>query len=108
LPAETTTPLSLSLPPGTYQVAVVGPPPESQMQRVSVRVDPNATNVASLLRFHAITAEEYFEQYLTSSSGSSVVDGGATSSVPPAETDGAAAPSAPALSFPASSTGAQR
>src|SRR4029077_10753411 len=64
LPSAASTPLSISLPAGTYQVTVTGPPPESQAQRFTVRVDPNGANVAPLVRFHVMTPEEYFEQYL--------------------------------------------
>jgi hypothetical protein len=65
LPASASTPLSISVPSGTYQVTVAGPPPESQTQRITVRVDPNGSSVAPLVRFQAITPEVYFEQYLT-------------------------------------------
>ena len=65
LPASASTPLSISVPSGTYQVTVTGPPPESQTQRITVRVDPNGSSVAPLVRFQAITPEDYFEQYLT-------------------------------------------
>jgi hypothetical protein len=65
LPSPASTPLSLSVPSGTYQVTVTGPPPESQTQRITVRVDPNGPSVAPLVRFHAMTPEDYFDQYLT-------------------------------------------
>ena len=65
LPASPSTPLSLVVPSGTYQVTVTGPPPESQTQRITVRVDPNGSIVAPPVRFQAITPEDYFEQYLT-------------------------------------------
>jgi hypothetical protein len=67
LPSLASTPLSISVPSGTYQVTVTGPPPESQTQRITVRVDPNGSNVAPLVRFQAMTPEGYFEQYLTAS-----------------------------------------
>jgi hypothetical protein len=65
LPSPASTPLSLSVPSGTYQVTLTGPPPESQTQRITVRVDPNGPSVAPLVRFHAMTPEDYFDQYLT-------------------------------------------
>jgi len=65
LPSLASTPLSISVPSGTYQVTVTGPPPESQTQRITVRVDPNGSNVAPLVRFQAMTPEDYFDQYLT-------------------------------------------
>ena len=65
LPASPSTPLSLVLPSGTYQVTVTGPPPESQTQRITVHVDANGASVAPLVQFQAITPEAYFEQYLT-------------------------------------------
>jgi serine/threonine-protein kinase len=64
LPPSPTTPLSLTLPVGTYQVVVVGPPPESQTQRITVEIQRDVATQAPLIRFRALTPEEYFEQYL--------------------------------------------
>jgi hypothetical protein len=64
LPSPASTPLVISLPGGTYQVTVTGPPPESQTQRVTVQVASNASNVAPSVRFRVMTPEDYFEQYL--------------------------------------------
>jgi hypothetical protein len=64
LPSLASTPLLISLPGGTYQVTVTGPPPESQTQRVTVRVDSNASNAAPPVRFRVMTPEDYFEPYL--------------------------------------------
>jgi hypothetical protein len=64
LPSLASTPLVISLPGGTYQVTVTGPPPESQTQRVTVRVDSNASNAAPPVRFRVMTPEDYFEPYL--------------------------------------------
>jgi predicted Ser/Thr protein kinase len=64
LPSPASTPLAISLPAGTYQVTVVGPPPESQAQRMTVNVGANASNIAPLLRFRVMTPEDYFEPYL--------------------------------------------
>ena len=68
VPSQAATPISLQLPPGDYQVVVVGPPPESQEQRLTVRVDSSATSIAPTVRFHVVTPEEYFEPYLATSS----------------------------------------
>ncbi|HEY6361361.1 MAG TPA: protein kinase, partial [Vicinamibacterales bacterium] len=65
LPAPASTPLSLVLPAGTYQVTVAGPVPDTEAQRVTVRVEPNAAIVAPMIKFPVLTPEEYFEQYLT-------------------------------------------
>jgi serine/threonine-protein kinase len=68
LPSPASTPLLISLPGGTYQVTVTGPPPESQTQRLTVRVDSNASNVAPPVRFRVMSAEDYFEPYLAAPS----------------------------------------
>jgi Protein kinase domain len=68
LPSPASTPLLISLPGGTYQVTVTGPPPESQTQRLTVRVESNASNVAPPVRFRVMTAEDYFEPYLAAPS----------------------------------------
>jgi hypothetical protein len=64
LPPDASTPLSLTLPAGTYQIALAGPPPESKKEIVTLRVNVGATSVAPVTRFQSLTAEEYFEQYL--------------------------------------------
>jgi hypothetical protein len=64
LPSPASTPLVISVPGGTYQVTVTGPPPESQAQRVTVRVDPNGSIIAPPVRFRVMTPEDYFEPYL--------------------------------------------
>jgi hypothetical protein len=89
LPTPASTPLAISLPAGTYQVLVTGPPPESQEQRLTVRVDPNGSSVAPLARFRVITPEEYFEPYLTAPASP---DAPGTS---PADSAGVAAPQPP-------------
>jgi hypothetical protein len=58
------TPLALTLPAGTYQITLTGPPPESKTETVSVQVDAGGTSVVPLTRFQRMTAEEYFEQYI--------------------------------------------
>ncbi len=89
LPASASTPLSISVPSGTYQVTVTGPPPESQAQRITVRVEPNGSVVAPPVRFRAITPEDYFEPYLAASAPP-------TEPAPAADTAAAPAPQAPA------------
>jgi hypothetical protein len=62
--SQASTPLALTLPAGTYQITLTGPPPESTTETVSVRVDAGGTSVVPLTRFQRMTAEEYFEQYI--------------------------------------------
>jgi serine/threonine-protein kinase len=83
LPASASTPLSMTLPTGTYQVVVVGPPPELQPQRISVHVATGGATVAPLIRFQTMTPEEYFEQYLSSPTSPSLEAETAPSSVAP-------------------------
>jgi hypothetical protein len=64
LPSPASTPLALSLPAGDYEVVLVGPPPDLQEQRVSVHVDAETPVAVPLVRFRAVTPEEYFDQYL--------------------------------------------
>jgi hypothetical protein len=64
IPMPASTPISLVLPAGTYQITLTGPPPESKVAHVNVRVVVGATNVVPVTRFHSMTAEEYFEEYL--------------------------------------------
>jgi len=92
LPASASTPLSINLPSGTYQVTVAGPPPESQTQRITVRVEPNGSIVAPLVRFQAITPEDYFEPYLNAP---------ATPAEPAPASDTAAAPASQPPAQPA-------
>jgi hypothetical protein len=80
LPPSPSTPLSLTLPEGTYNVVVTGPPPELQTQRITVVIQRDAATVAPLVRFRALTAEDYFEQYLEKPAAPTPDPG-----VPPAE-----------------------
>ncbi len=64
LPPSPSTPISLTLPVGTYQVVMTGPPPESQTQRITVQVVTGAATAVPLIKFRALTPEEYFEEYL--------------------------------------------
>jgi hypothetical protein len=70
LPPSPSTPLSLTLPTGTYQVVVAGPPPESQTQRITVQIETGTSTVAPVIRFRALTPDEYFEQYLAAPTAS--------------------------------------
>jgi serine/threonine protein kinase len=65
LPSLPSTPYSMTLPTGTYQVVVAGPPPESQPQRITVQVEEGVSTVVPLIRFRPLTPEEYFEGYLS-------------------------------------------
>lgn len=100
LPAQASTPLSLSLPAGTYQIVLTGPPPESKVTTVTARVDVAGVAVVPITRFETGTVEGYFEQYLTSSG---------SASVPPAAAQPKAAPPAavqpPSVPAPAPPSG---
>jgi hypothetical protein len=71
LPASASTPLALSLEPGTYRVTLVGPPPASDRREVSVRVAPGETARVVLERFTPMTVEEYFSAYHTQDTAAS-------------------------------------
>jgi hypothetical protein len=98
VPAQAATPLSLSLPSGNYQIVVTGPPPESQTQQLSVRVDSQGTTIADTAKFHVVTPEEYFEQYLASSVAPAAADVAAAGS----PTSTPATPVPPAAATPSS------
>ena len=66
LSLPTSTPLSLALPPGTYQVTLTGPAPEARVVTLTASVGAGGISVVPLTRFQALTAEDYFEQYLGS------------------------------------------
>ena len=69
LPSPASTPFALTLPAGTYQITLTGPPPESKTETVSVRIDVGATSVVPATRFQAVTVEEYFELYPVAGEG---------------------------------------
>ena len=105
LPSSASTPLVLTLPAGTYQVAVAGPSPDSQAQRITVQVSANGSTVAPLIHFREMTAEEYFEQYLSAPTALTpelgvvpIEPGGPTSLAQPSPVP---APAAPIQSPPA-------
>ncbi len=56
LPPSPSTPLSLTLPEGTYVVVVAGPPPESQTQRVTIQIQRDTPTEVAPIRFRALTA----------------------------------------------------
>jgi hypothetical protein len=64
LPSPASTPLVLSLPEGTYQITLTGPPPESKTETVSVRVEVGGSAIVQAPRFRGVTVDEYFEQYI--------------------------------------------
>jgi hypothetical protein len=67
LPSIASTPMSLNLPVGTYRVRLIGPPPDSESRLVTVQVNVGSVTTAPTERFRTLTPEEYFEQYLPSS-----------------------------------------
>jgi hypothetical protein len=99
LPASTSTPFYLTLPIGTYQVVVTGPPPESQPQRITVQVDEGVTTVTPVIRFRQLTPEEYFEQYLSAPTAPTLEQG-----LTPTELVPAAPPQLSPVPAPPSST----
>jgi len=64
LPAQASTPVSLTLPAGTYQISLAGPPPQSKKETVTLRVNAGQTSVAPVTRFQSLTVEEYFDESL--------------------------------------------
>ena len=94
LPTPASTPLTLTLPAGNYQVVVTGPPPESAPQQITVQVEPNGATVAPTIRFRTLTPEEYFEPYLTAPVAPADPSL-ATSGTPPASAPTATAPGSP-------------
>ena len=92
LPAEATTPLSIALPGGTYQITLTGP--GSKTSTVTAHVTVGGIAVAPMARFETMSVEQYFEQYLGSA-------GSATDPASPAAPGGPAAPAAPVAPGPA-------
>ena len=66
VPPSPFTPLSVTLPPGTYRLIIAGPPDETQPQQITVRIESGASTMPPLVRFRALTPEQYFEEYLSS------------------------------------------
>jgi serine/threonine protein kinase len=94
LPLPASTPVSLALPPGTYQVTLTGPAPEARVVTLTASVGGGRISVVPLTRFQALTAEDYFEQYLGSAAADAptVPDGAPRASVPAAAQDEPPAP----------------
>jgi tetratricopeptide (TPR) repeat protein len=95
VPSPASTPLLLTLPAGTYKVTLTGPPPDQESRVVTVQVQADGTAAPAPERFRTMTAEEYFDQYLTSP-GADVVP---AATAPPAAPSAASPPtsaSAPA------------
>jgi len=87
VPPQASTPLSIALPEGTYQISVTGP--DSKTATISAHVAVGGIAVAPMARFDSVSIEQYFEQYL----GGSVAS---TEPAAPAPVAGAApAPAAP-------------
>jgi hypothetical protein len=100
LPAQTSTPVSLTLPPGTYRITLAGPPPNLEARVVTVQVQADGTAAPALERFRTLTLDEYFEQYLASATPDAAGSEDAIAS--PAATDPAAPSSSEAASTPGS------
>ena len=64
LPSPPSTPVSLALSAGTYQISLAGPPPQSKKETVTLRVNAGQASVAPVTRFQSLTVEEYFDEYL--------------------------------------------
>ena len=94
LPSPASTPLALTLPAGTYQITLTGPPPESKTETVSVRIDVGGTSVVPPTRFQAMTVEEYFELYLGTG------DTAATPAIPTSAETAAPAPAPASTGVP--------
>jgi hypothetical protein len=88
VPAGASTPLSIAVPAGTYQVTVTGP--NSKTATVTAQVGVGAIAIAPIARFDTVTVEQYFEQYL----GALAVSSDAAAPAPAA--DAASAPATPA------------
>jgi hypothetical protein len=86
LPAEKSTPLSVALPEGTYQITLTGP--GSTTATVTARVSVGGVAIAPLTRFDSVSVEQYFEQYLGGSAAP------AESAAPAPAADAAPAPAA--------------
>ena len=87
VPAEATTPLSIALPEGTYQITLTGP--GSKTSTVTAHVTVGGIAVAPMARFDSVTVEQYFEQFLSGSAAAP------TEPAPAAPAAGAPAPAAP-------------
>ncbi|MEQ1759522.1 MAG: protein kinase [Vicinamibacterales bacterium] len=66
LPPQPSTPLSLTLPVGHYRVSLSGPPPVNERRDLELDVSEGQVVVAPFQQFSPLTAESYFEQYISS------------------------------------------
>jgi Protein kinase domain len=80
VPADASTPLSMALPEGTYQITLTGP--GSKTASVTAHVTVGGVAVAPMTRFDTVTVEQYFERFL----------GGSAASTPPSAPAAEAAP----------------
>jgi hypothetical protein len=64
LTGDATTPLVLSLAPGTYSVVLAGPPPALERRTVSLVVRPDGASTFPVQRFTPMTTDEYFKDLL--------------------------------------------
>ena len=65
LPGDVTTPMVFPLIPGTYQVVLVGPPPQLERRTVPLTVGADAPPAFPVQRFTPMTADEYFKDLLS-------------------------------------------
>jgi protein kinase-like protein len=65
VPADASTPLSIAVPEGTYQITLAGP--GSKTATVTAHVTVGGIAVAPMARFDSGTVEDYFEQFLAGS-----------------------------------------
>jgi hypothetical protein len=66
LPNPASTPLSLNLPIGTYQIGIAGPGPGGESRTLTIQVQQDAVTATQVERFDTLTPEAYFEGYLAS------------------------------------------
>ena len=63
LATPTSTPLSQSLPVGTYTVELSGPPPDAEKRQITIEVGAAGVTLAPAERFGVPTVEQYFGRY---------------------------------------------
>jgi hypothetical protein len=81
-PNEASTPLTLSLPPGTYTISLVGPRGDAP-RAVDVSVQSGEVTTLDPVAFATLSAEEYFAPLLTTQAEPGVESTGAGSAGPP-------------------------
>ena len=64
LPPSATTPLSLTVAAGKYQVSLKGQAPASAVRQVNVEVKADGVQIAPPAQFEAVSVEDYFAPYL--------------------------------------------